>query len=129
MDVFFHVLKIRVAFGKRISCFAHNLQLVIGALFNRHIVHYSGFRSMCGILKAVKHSVQMNEEIRVHCKLRVKTFIPTRWGSIVSVLGRFLEMKDVLLTVSKSRKKPFPSPIEIIVNLFTSISYKHVLHF
>uniref|UniRef100_A0A915DYI6 Transposase n=1 Tax=Ditylenchus dipsaci TaxID=166011 RepID=A0A915DYI6_9BILA len=81
------------AFPQRLSCFAHSLQLVILKFFKDDVIYFSGYKKMMVVVRKVKISPKLKKELHERSGTTVILPSTTRWGSVIEVIKKFLEVK------------------------------------
>lgn len=85
-------------FGKRLSCFAHTLQLVV-LKFNKELSCKEVLKKVCALVKKVKKSSKATEKLLSLCHKKLVGNCPTRWSSTYLMIERLLEVRVPLTKV------------------------------
>ena len=82
-------------FGKRLSCFAHTLQLVVNK-FSHDSSFASTMKKVNGLVKKVNKSSRATEQLLSECRKKLISSCPTRWSSTYLMVQRLLEVREKL---------------------------------
>ena len=85
-------------FIKRLSCFAHTLQLVVYK-FKEVKSLKKVLTSAHALVKKVNKSFKTTERLVYLCRKKLISDCPTRWSSTFLMIERLLDVKDALSTV------------------------------
>ena len=85
-------------FIKRLSCFAHTLQLVVYK-FKEVKSLKKVLASAHALVKKVNKSFKTTERLVYLCRKKLISDCPTRWSSTFLMIERLLDVKDALSTV------------------------------
>lgn len=88
-------------FGKRLSCFAHTLQLVVNK-FSEDRSFASVLKRVSTLVKKVNKSSKATEMLISECRRKLVSSCPTRWSSTYLMVQRLLEVKVPLSKVLES---------------------------
>uniref|UniRef100_A0A915CV50 Transposase n=1 Tax=Ditylenchus dipsaci TaxID=166011 RepID=A0A915CV50_9BILA len=101
------------AFPRRLSCFAHTLQLVLMKIFKKNLVQAPAFVKMAGFIRRFKYSSDAKTELFRSANKMLISPSSTRWGSSIEVIQVFLELKEYLTDIATKKHWPFPTSEEI----------------
>ena len=87
-----------VGYGKRLSCYAHTIQLVVTS-FNKDPYVRSLVTEVYRVVKKVKSSTVATGKLLRLCNKKLLSHCPTRWSSTFLVLQHLLEVKEPLIQV------------------------------
>ena len=87
-----------VGYGKRLSCYAHTIQLVVTS-FNKDPYVRSLVTEVYRVVKKVNSSAVATGKLLRLCNKKLLSHCPTRWSSTFLVLQRLLEVKEPLIQV------------------------------
>lgn len=88
----------------RASCFAHTLQLLIMDFINQCVKSTPAFLKLNIVVKKVRNSVLLKQELQKIAKISLINISLTRWGSYISVIGRYVELETELKFLSEKYK-------------------------
>lgn len=91
-------------FPKRASCFAHSLQLVVMEFINQYVKNLPAFDILNTVVKKIKYSVLLKQELQKLTKKTVISVSLTRWGSYIEVIERYIELEKELKILSEKFK-------------------------
>ena len=85
-------------FAKRISCFAHTVQLIVQR-FIEDVTYKEILQRTYSLVKKVNMSCKATEMLIAQCGKKLVSNCPTRWSSTYLLLERLLQVKGPLTTV------------------------------
>ena len=85
-------------FAKRISCFAHTIQLIVQR-FNEDVTYKEILQRTYSLVKKVNMSCKATEMLIAQCGKKLVSNCPTRWSLTYLLLERLLQVKGPLTTV------------------------------
>ena len=85
-------------FAKRISCFAHTIQLIVQK-FNEDTTYKETLKRAYALVKRINKSTKATELLISRCGKKLLSNCPTRWSSTFLLLERLLVVKEPLTAV------------------------------
>lgn len=93
----FDISFIKVA--KRVNCIAHQLELIVGSIFDDKVRSNVTIMKVLSIISAVRKKKTIVRYLREHCGKSLLTLSATRWGSASANIDRFLLVHEQLFQV------------------------------
>ena len=85
-------------FAKRISCFAHTIQLIVQK-FNEDTTFKEMLKRAYSLVKKINKSTKATEMLISRCGKKLLSNCPTRWSSTFFLLERLLNVKEPLTAI------------------------------
>ena len=90
--------EVTFALFKRVSCFAHTLQLVVNK-FDEAVTFKDAIKCSHRLVSKVNTSTKATEKLIGLCQKKLVRAVPTRWSSTFLVIERLLVVKESLSVV------------------------------
>lgn len=90
-----------ITLRKRVNCICHQLELIIGGIFEKNIRGHAVLRKVLDLLSAVRRKKVVHDYVRENCNgVSMLMLAATRWSSLAIVLSRFKIIRVALFEVN-----------------------------